>query len=399
MSEFNPNREKRVKAFVELTQLLIGGARGLDLRQKYDFLFADLVPADIITGVDELYQLDIPLEELKTGINKILNLFQIRIQEYPALHPGKGSFLYYLNRNNKELKKKLADLRLKNTLLNKTPGDQKLRAGMLEQFKEIEKFILLYEIKENVLFPILEKHWSDYRCVQVMWSYHDDIRRNLKGLIGQLEKEPFGVKTFNKYLGDVYYNMHTIVFRDDKILTPVMLETLSPDVLDQLLSESSEMAFPFVRPERRQQKTERQDLSREQFLIDLGTGKVTSEQIALMFNHLPVDITYVDEHDEVKFFSSPKKRIFTRSKSIIGRKVQNCHPPDSVYIVEKIIESFRKGEKNEANFWIHMKDDYLLIRYFAVRTPSGEYRGVLEVTQKIGDIRKIEGEKRLLDWK
>ena len=399
MSEFNPYREKRVKAFVELTQLLIGGARGLDLRQKYDFLFADLVPADIITGVDELYQLDIPLEELKTGINKILNLFQIRIQEYPALHPGKGSFLYYLNRNNKELKKKLADLRLKNTLLNKTPGDQKLRAGMLEQFKEIEKFILLYEIKENVLFPILEKHWSDYRCVQVMWSYHDDIRRNLKGLIGQLEKEPFGVKTFNKYLGDVYYNMHTIVFRDDKILTPVMLETLSPDVLDQLLSESSEMAFPFVRPERRQQKTERQDLSREQFLIDLGTGKVTSEQIALMFNHLPVDITYVDEHDEVKFFSSPKKRIFTRSKSIIGRKVQNCHPPDSVYIVEKIIESFRKGEKNEANFWIHMKDDYLLIRYFAVRTPSGEYRGVLEVTQEIGDIRKIEGEKRLLDWK
>ena len=117
-----------------------------------------------------------------------------------------------------------------------------------------------------------------------------------------------------------------------------------------------------------------------------------------MFNHLPVDITYVDENDEVRFFSTPKKRVFHRSISIIGRKVQNCHPPDSVHIVEKIVEAFRRGEKDEASFWIHMRDDYLLIRYFAVRDAGGKYRGVLEVTQEIGDIQKIEGEKRLLDW-
>ncbi len=397
MSEFSQKKEARVKALVELTRLLIQGARGIDLRDQYRLLFKGLVPADIITAVDELYQQDIPLEALKTGINKMLNLFQIRIQEYPALKPGEGTFLWYLNRNNEALKKKLSVLRPKNTQLNRNPGDKKLRKEMLEAFHEIEGFINLYEIKENVLFPALEKQWSDYRCVQVMWSYHDDIRRDLKSLIEELYKDPFDIKAFNRFLGSVYYNMHTIVFRDDKILTPVILETFPEDIQNRLLEESLELEFPFVRPEKESLYKQKENIN-HQGLIDLGTGKVTPEQITLMFNHLPVDITYVDENDEVRFFSTPEKRVFTRSISIIGRKVQNCHPPDSVHIVQKIVEAFRKGEKDEASFWIHKKEDYLLIRYFAVRSETGEYKGVLEVTQEIGDIQKIEGEKRLLDW-
>jgi DUF438 domain-containing protein len=256
----------------------------------------------------------------------------------------------------------------------------------------------MYEIKENVLFPALEKQWDDWRCAQVMWSYHDDIRVELKGLIAELEKETFDVKAFNKFLGDSYYNMHTIIFRDDHILIPVMLEQMPAEVLETLTRESLDLDFPFVKPARQGiSPTEKKHPGRS-LPVDLGTGVVTPEQIALMFNHLPVDITYVDEHDEVRFFSSPKKRVFHRSISIIGRKVQNCHPPDSVHIVEKIVEAFRKGEKDEASFWIHMRDDYLLIRYFAVRDAEGQYRGVIEVTQEIGEIQKIEGEKRLLDW-
>jgi len=398
MSEFSQKKEARVKALVELTRLLIRGARGTDLRDQYRLLFKGLVPADIITAVDELYQQEIPLEELKTGINKMLNLFQVRIQEYPALKPGEGTFLWYLNRNNEALKKKLSALRPKNTQLNRNPGDNKLRKEMLKAFREIESFIHLYEIKENVLFPALEKQWSDYRCVQVMWSYHDDIRRDLKRLIDELDKEPFDIKAFNRFLGSVYYNMHTIVFRDDKILTPVMLETFPENLLDQLLEESLGLDFPFTKPERESLHKQKGKDVMPQDLIDLGTGKVTPEQITLMFNHLPVDITYVDENDEVRFFSTPEKRVFTRNISIIGRKVQNCHPPDSVHIVQKIVEAFRKGEKDEASFWIYRKDDYLLIRYFAVRSETGKYKGVLEVTQEIGDIQKIRGEQKLLDW-
>ena len=398
MSEFTNHKEERVAAFVDFTQRLIAGAKGRELMEEYRFLFKSLVPDDIITAVDRLFQKEIPLEELKVGINKMLNLFQVRIREYPALKPEKDSFLDLLNRNNAELKKKLAVLRPKNTQINRDPSGKALIRELLEGFREVEQFVKMYEIKENVLFPALEKHWDDWRCVQVMWSYHDDIRQQLKGLIAVLEREPFDLKAFNKFLGDSYYNMHTIIFRDDHILTPVMLERMPGEVLETLTRDSLDLDFPFVKPARRKAADGAGQRTEKDRPVDLGTGVVTPAQIALMFNHLPVDITYVDENDEVRFFSTPKKRVFHRSISIIGRKVQNCHPPDSVHIVEKIVEAFRRGEKDEASFWIHMRDDYLLIRYFAVRDAGGKYRGVLEVTQEIGDIQKIEGEKRLLDW-
>jgi DUF438 domain-containing protein len=398
MSEFTNHKEERVAAFADFTKRLIAGAKGRELMEEYRFLFHTLVPDDIITAVDRLFQMEIPLEDLKVGLNKMLNLFQIRIKEYPALKPEKDSFLDLLNRNNAALKEWLAVLRPKNTQINRDPSDAVLRKELLEGFREVEQFVKMYEIKENVLFPALEKHWDDWRCAQVMWSYHDDIRVELKGLIAELEKETFDVKAFNKFLGDSYYNMHTIIFRDDYILIPVMLERMSAEVLAELTRESRDQEFPFVKPARKKpSQTEGKHPDRS-LPVDLGTGVVTPEQIALMFNHLPVDITYVDENDEVRYFSSPKKRVFHRSISIIGRKVQNCHPPDSVHIVEKIVEAFRKGEKDEASFWIHMRDDYLLIRYFAVRDAEGKFRGVLEVTQEIGEIQKIEGEKRLLDW-
>jgi uncharacterized protein len=132
--------------------------------------------------------------------------------------------------------------------------------------------------------------------------------------------------------------------------------------------------------------------------VNLGTGVISPEQIIRIFNHLPVDITFVDEHDTVVYFSAPKKRIFPRTKAIIGRKVHNCHPPESVHVVEEIVSSFRKGEKDEASFWINFKDEKILIQYFALRDENGIYKGVIEVTQEIGDIQKLEGEKRLLDW-
>jgi len=118
----------------------------------------------------------------------------------------------------------------------------------------------------------------------------------------------------------------------------------------------------------------------------------------LLFNHLPVDITFVDENDKVAYFSAPKKRIFPRTKTIIGRDVHNCHPPESVHVVEKIVDSFRNGKKDVANFWIDMKGIKVLIQYFAIRDEHGNYKGVTEVSQEISEIQNLQGEKRLLDW-
>ena len=106
----------------------------------------------------------------------------------------------------------------------------------------------------------------------------------------------------------------------------------------------------------------------------------------------------MDENNKVRYFSSPKTRVFPRAKSIIGRDVRNCHPPSSVHIVEEIIEEFRKGNREKASFWINMGEMFVLIQYFAVRDKTGNYCGVVEVSQEINEIRNLEGEQRLLDW-
>lgn len=132
--------------------------------------------------------------------------------------------------------------------------------------------------------------------------------------------------------------------------------------------------------------------------IDMETGSLIPEQLKLMLYHLPVDVTFVDEHNIVRYFSTPKKRIFPRTKAIIGRDVRNCHPHESVHVVEKIVESFRTGKKDDADFWIKMKGKYILIQYFAILSNEGIFKGTLEVSMEISGIQAIKGEKRLLDW-
>ncbi len=130
--------------------------------------------------------------------------------------------------------------------------------------------------------------------------------------------------------------------------------------------------------------------------IIFETGSFSKEELEALLNTLPVDITFVDKEDTVRYFSKAKERIFTRTKAVIGRKVQQCHPPKSIHVVNKILDDFRNGHSHMAEFWIHSKEHLIYIRYFAVRDKNGEYLGCLEATQDITDIKKIEGEKRLL---
>ncbi len=124
---------------------------------------------------------------------------------------------------------------------------------------------------------------------------------------------------------------------------------------------------------------------------------MTLAEINRVFGHLPIDVTFVDTEDAVRFFSQGKDRIFPRSPAIIGRKVQNCHPPASVHRVQQILDDFRAGLRDEAEFWIQMQGKFIHIRYFALRDEAGAYQGTLEVTQDVTHIRALEGERRLLD--
>jgi uncharacterized protein len=133
--------------------------------------------------------------------------------------------------------------------------------------------------------------------------------------------------------------------------------------------------------------------------LPLTTGGLTLEQVDLLLTHLPVDVSYVDAEDTVRYYSDTKDRIFKRTPAVIGRKVQNCHPPKSVGIVEDILKAFKSGKRDSAEFWITLDGHFLHIRYFALRDKTGAYQGCLEVGQDVTGIRALTGEKRLLDWK
>jgi DUF438 domain-containing protein len=395
MSEFTNHKANRVGKLVELFRLVIQEEMTSELVANYQQVIDLAGPADVIEVVDQLVQLQIPMPELKKGINKALNLLNKSLQEFPYQPPVTGSFLFVLNQNNEQI-----DLRLKaiRPLLKEiNQGNRLVKNELKDKFTDLSRIDLHYQIKENVFFPIVEKYLPDYRCLQVMWSFHDDIRRNLKEVIQLLDAVDFDIKRFNRLSGDLFFNIYAIKFREERILFPIISGIIHENELNALIPESLEIGFPFISPEILPESTNSatSEFSEE---VDLKTGYLSAEQIRLIFNHLPVDITYVDENNKVKFFSTPEKRIFRRTNSIIGRDVKNCHPHESVHVVEQIVEAFRKGEKDKASFWIQMKGEFILIQYFAVRNEQGSYKGVVEVSQEISEIRNLQGEQRLLDW-
>jgi DUF438 domain-containing protein len=230
-----------------------------------------------------------------------------------------------------------------------------------------------------------------------MWSFHDDIRRNVRKLIEILETPEIDLQEFNATCGLVFFNVNTIILREEKIIFPMLLETLMNEEFADMLEQTIGIGLPFA--ELKQSELDSKNLSfSSDDKIHLPTGVLTAEQFNLIFNHLPVDITYVDENDTVRFYSNPPHRIFPRTPAIVGRKVQFCHPPESVHVVEHIVQSFRTGEKDLASFWFHMGPKFILINYYAVRNANKEYKGTLEVSQEISEIQSISGDRKLLDW-
>ncbi|MBN1118107.1 MAG: DUF438 domain-containing protein [Bacteroidales bacterium] len=385
-----------MEKLLEVSKLILetGNAHSFIIENK-DFI-PTVIPSDFITLFDEIIKQGHKLEDIKVLTNKVLNIFHVPIRDFVRLEPKPDSFLGVLEENNHEMELLLIKIRSVFKNFVKDTGNKDLQILLTELFNQLEVFVKHYTLKENVLFPVLEETWSDYRCLQIMWSFHDDIRRNIKTVNTQLQKGKIDKKTFNKCVGDIFFNMHAIKFREERIIFPYILSTISEKQLERMNHEGFELGFPYIQPNLKMKNAEETEFDGNS--ISLGTGKVSIEQIRLIFNHLPVDITFVDENNKVCYFSTPPKRIFPRSIAIIGRKVSNCHPPESVHVVEQIIESFRRGEKNQADFWIRMRGEFILIQYFAVRDERGNYKGVIEVSQEVSGIKALEGEKRLLDW-
>ncbi|WP_280769452.1 DUF438 domain-containing protein [Salipaludibacillus daqingensis] len=256
-----------------------------------------------------------------------------------------------------------------------------------------------YSRKENLLFPYLEKY-GIFGPTKVMWGVDDRIRATIKELRLQLNEDSWKKEDVMESLNEIVNEVSEMIYKEENILFPMALEKLTEDEWLKIEREGDVIGYTFIEsPEPWQ--PERADLKDEgafmkEGIIQLETGILEVQQLELMMNHLPVDITFIDENDVVRYFSHGKERIFHRTKSIIGRTVQNCHPPQSSHIVNALLDDFKSGKKDVEDFWIPFKDKYVLIRYFAVRNKQGEYKGTVEFTQNIKSIQEITGEKRLM---
>lgn len=219
-----------------------------------------------------------------------------------------------------------------------------------------------------------------------------------------LESDKTEWPMFNRLLGKYFSLVFRMIQKENIIIFPVASETVNKDAWNQMHIQSFEYLFPFIEaPEKTKVSDAKQGNSQNNVNqkgdVISETGNLSAEQVILAFNHLPVDITIVDENNRVLFFNKAKDRFFPRSPAIVGRLVQNCHPPESVHIVEEIVETLKTGKKDKADFWIQMKGKFILIQYFALRDEEGNFKGVIEVSQDVTEIRNLQGEKRLLNWK
>lgn len=397
MSEFTNTSAYRAAELAKYMQGLLDGQNAVELLEKYEIKTSTFIPQDIINSFDILMDKKISIENLKFVSNKLINILYQNILTYPALIPDKDSVLSFLIADNQLALEKLKDTRNLIKEINKNP-EQTLLNELALKFEEVEKFGLHYTVMENVVFPLLETKWAHHQCVKIMWSFHDDIRRNINKMIRFLKAGNIDLKEFNYLCGQIFFNLNTIILREEKILFPIILETFTEELLRNMLTETMEIGLPYADLTILPKKENENKLFTSDKLVHLPTGVLSLDQLNLVFNHLPVDMTFVDEEDTVRFFSNPPHRIFPRTPAIVGRKVQFCHPPESVHVVEDIINAFKAGEKDVASFWFHMGPKFILIQYFAVRNSEKEYKGTLEVSQEIAEIQKISGTRKLLDW-
>lgn len=358
------------------------GASIEDVREEAEKIMRQLTPAEISEVEQELINEGVPREEIHKLCDIHLSLFKEAIEKevsIPKWHP-----IYILMEEHKILTN-FAN-QLKEILIKENFDEIK---KIIHHFKEAEKHYLR---EENVLFPYLEKHGIT-EPPAIMWMEHDKIRDIKKRIYKAFEEKNFNVLKENASMLTETLSSH--FYKENKVLFPTALKVIGEEEWKEIRKQFDEIGYCCFTPEREEIEYEK-ELHAIEGEIKFETGHFTKEELEAVLNSLPVDITFVDKNDEVKYFNQAKDRIFVRTKAIIGRKVQNCHPTKSVDIVERIVKEFKEGKRDSAEFWIDMNGRKIYIRYFPVRR-NGEYIGVLEVTQDITEIKNIEGEKRLLD--
>ncbi len=407
MSELINNRENRKQSIKDILLDLHKGKSVEEVKPRFDAIAAEMNAAELSLIEQSLINEGIPVEEIQNLCDVHAAVFKEALSEKPNVEVAKGHPLDIYRDENQALEELIA--------IGIRPLLTSLATASSEQEPEVvrrllEKLNLLWDVdkhytrKENLIFPLLE-NYGITAPPKVMWGVDDEIRGLLKESkrialhYTEESKEPL----INK-LEETLHQINEMIFKENKILFPMLMETLSENDWLLIQEDSDQIGYCLIEPSlkwvpHKTVLTEMRDAKslRTQGVIKFETGILTPKEIELIFSHLPIDITFVGKDDLVKFFSASKERIFHRTKTIIGRKVENCHPPASVHIVEQLAEELKSGKKAKEAFWLRLGDKYIHIEYIAVRDTNGEFVGVLEATQDIKPLQEITGEKRIMD--
>lgn len=378
-------------------------------------IFKKITAEEFAYGEQQMIEYGISDEHMVDDMDDIIEVFKDVMEtvelKLPAGHP-----IHTYQREADALEKVLQQME---QLLN----GKFIKNQWLELYEKLSQINVHFSRKQNQLFSALEVKGFD-RPSKVMWSFDNKVRETIKAAHAFLQAD--NDKAFLDAQANVFYVVRDILEKEREVLYPTSLQLLSDAEFAQMRISDDEIGYCLIdNPPafkvkqsidvKEEPKDENNSLLSDLTAVlakhgvasslgsneemDVSMGKLTLERINLIFKHLQVDLSYVDENDVVKFYSDTKHRVFPRSAGVIGRKVQNCHPRESVETVEQIIDAFRKGEQDEAEFWLEMGGKFIYIIYNAVRDDEGHFKGVLEMMQDVTHIRSLTGSQKLLTWK
>jgi DUF438 domain-containing protein len=406
MSEKESDRGKRIEQLKSIIKRLHQGAAADEVKQELKRIVRETDASEIASMEQELIAEGMKVEEIQSMCDLHAQVLKEVLAEPAGVPVEPGHPVDTFLRENRALELTVSGMRSAVAEVAAADGDRVPDAALLawkRAYNDLTDIDKHYQRKEYLLFTKLEKYGVSGPS-QVMWGKHDEVRAMLKRLgsgLGEIG-DIAAAKRLAEEVGEPLLSaVEEMIYKEEKILLPMALEKLSSEDWADIWRHSPEYGWCLVEPGEGYSPAEEAPAAEQATGIgtmQFPTGSLTAEQVEGILSALPVDITFVDADERVRFFSHGGDRIFSRSKAVLGRKVQHCHPPKSVDVVERILDDFRSGRRDVAEFWIELGGKFVHIRYFAVRTEDGRYLGTLEVTQDLSRLRALKGERRLLQY-
>ncbi|MDT8402259.1 MAG: DUF438 domain-containing protein [Bacteroidales bacterium] len=409
MSELINNLRSRKDRLKKLILKLHEGESPDLVRKELAETLQSVPYGEVVEVEQELISEGLPESEVLRLCDIHGEVLQGHVDQTGAVPVSGGHPVDVFTKENIELKKvtkKTGDIL---DSIPKVPEDNfpDFKNALMACFNDLMDIDKHYQRKEYLLFPYLEQK-DITGPPKVMWGKHDEIREQLKGCLGLLKEPGLTMDDLTDSLDLIFYPvlkaLDDMVQKEEEILFPMAMDLLTEEEWWSIHQQTLEFGFTLYdppvdwKPEGFEKATEKAAKGVADGTIQLPSGSFTAGEIMAILNTIPVDMTFVDKNDRVKYFTQGPHRIFARSRSIINRDVRLCHPPGSVHIVEKILEDFKSGKASHAPFWIQMKGKFILIEYYALRDENGEYLGTLEVSQDLTEARSLEGEQRILSY-